>query len=364
MPERAKARYALWAMKLSRLAFTLSTAVLAAATCFAQAKDSLRIAAIDVEGGQATLFVAPTGESLLVDTGWEGNNGRDADRIVKAAKAMGVTKLNAVLITHFHSDHVGGVPQLVARIPVGEFLDHGQLYEKAPDTQKLYDDYQKAIATSHAKHVVIHAGDRLPIPNFDAVAISSDGEVLQTTLPHAGGKSKLCEPLPKLKADETENGHSLGILIRFAGLKILDAGDLTVDRERGLVCPANRIGTVDLDIVSHHGSDLSSSKAFVHILQPRVAIMDNGASKGGSTTVIDTFRSSPGIEALYQMHDAPPAGMPQPGGTTQGGPEHNVPADFIANPGKTEGRNIDITVHGDGSMDVSTGRATKHFDRR
>jgi beta-lactamase superfamily II metal-dependent hydrolase len=352
-------------MKLSRFAFVLSTVVLAATTASAQGKGSLRIAAIDVEGGQATLFVAPGGQSLLVDTGWAGNNGRDAGRIANAAKSMGVTKLDAVLITHFHSDHVGGVPQLVERIPVSEFLDHGPLYEKAPDTQKLYDAYQQAVASSHAKHVVVRAGEKLPVAGFDAVAISSNGDVMQDTLPGAGGTSPLCEPMPKLKADETENGHSLGILIRFAGLKILDAGDLTLDRERGLVCPVNRIGKIDLAIVSHHGSDLSSSKVFVHTLQPRVAIMDNGARKGGSTTVIDTYRSSPGIEALYQLHEAPPAGVPQPGGTTQGGPEHNVPADFIANPGTTDGQRVDVAIHSDGVMDVNNGRGVvKHFARR
>jgi competence protein ComEC len=266
-----------------------------------------------------------------------------------------------VLITHFHSDHVGGVPQLVARIPVGTFLDHGELYEKAPDTQALYAAYEKAIGNS--KHVVVHAGEKLPIAGFDAIAISSDGSVMQKTLPGAGTRDPLCSPMPKLRADETENGHSLGIVIRYGGLRILDAGDLTVDRERGLVCPVNRIGRVDLAIVSHHGSDLSSSKVFVHTLRPRVAIMDNGDHKGGSTSVIDTYRSSPGIEALYQLHLAPAAGTSNPAGTPQGGADHNAADEFIANTAGVEGKRIDVTIHPNGTMDIRNERtgAVKHF---
>src|SRR5437870_10026803 len=79
----------------------------------------LQIYFVDVEGGQATLFVTPAGQSLLIDTGWPGNNGRDADRIVAAAKLAGISKIDYLLVTHFHSDHVGGVPQLVARIQIG-----------------------------------------------------------------------------------------------------------------------------------------------------------------------------------------------------------------------------------------------------
>src|SRR5690349_263374 len=98
-----------------------------AARAYSQAAPStapLQIYFVDVEGGQATLFVTPAHQSLLIDTGWPGNNGRDADRIVAAAKAVGIKKIDYVLITHYHTDHVGGVPQLAARIPIGTFIDH------------------------------------------------------------------------------------------------------------------------------------------------------------------------------------------------------------------------------------------------
>ena len=327
---------------------------------------TLRIAAIDVEGGQATLFVAPTGQSLLVDTGWAGNNGRDADRIVAAAHQIGLSRIDTVLITHFHSDHVGGVPQLAERIPIGGFLDHGDVYEKSGDVPWLYAAYQRVLSTGHYHHSSPHAGDKLQLPGFDAVAISSDGKVLPQPLPGAGQPNPPCANAAQTAEDTTENGHSLGILIRFAGLRILDAGDLTADRERALVCPNNRLGHIDLAIVSHHGSDLSSSRVFVHALHARVAVMDNGATKGGSTSVIDTWRSAPGLEALYQLHDAPAAGTKNPAGTPQGGPEHNVPEAYVANPQGMDGKRIDITVHQDGSMDVvnqRTGEA-RHFPRK
>ena len=190
--------------------------------------------------------------------------------------------------------------------------------------------------------------------------------MITQALTGAGKPNPLCADAPAVAEDTTENGHSVGFVLRFAGLKILDAGDLTNDRERSLVCPANLVGKIDLAIVSHHGSDLSSSRVFVHSLQPRVAVMDNGERKGGSTSVIDTWKSAPGLEALYQLHAAPAAGMKNPAGTQQGGAEHNVSEAQIANRMGEDGKRIDVTVNKDGSMDVVNQRTgqSRHFARR
>ncbi|MEZ2347918.1 ComEC/Rec2 family competence protein [Terriglobus sp. RCC_193] len=352
-------------MKILTSLATLSLSALLTLGAFAQ-KNSLRITAIDVEGGQATLFVTPSGQSLLVDTGWDKNNGRDADRIVAAAKAMGLSRIDTVLLTHYHDDHIGGVPQLAERFPIGAFLDHGERIPSDPNDTSFLANYRQLLATGKYKHFVVKAGDKLPAPGFDAVAISSAGVVMdhdrEAPAVHRGS-NPLCANVQQPATDTQENGQSLGIMIRFAGRKIVDAGDLTSDREYSLVCPVNKLGVVDLLIVSHHGVDWSSSPVFINSIAPRVAIMDNGAHKGASTSVIDTIRKSSRMEALYQLHLAPPAGSPNPGKTPQEGPEHNVPEAFIANTPGTDGRNVVIAIGADGVMRVTNERTggTKQF---
>src|SRR5256885_13837489 len=103
--------------------------LLLATACVLHAAKNLEVYSIDVEGGQATLVVSPSGESLLVDAGWGGFNKRDADRIVAAAKSAGVKKIDYLVITHYHSDHVGGVPQLAEKLPILNFVDHGASVE-------------------------------------------------------------------------------------------------------------------------------------------------------------------------------------------------------------------------------------------
>jgi beta-lactamase superfamily II metal-dependent hydrolase len=281
----------------------------------------MQIYFVDVEGGQATLFISPDEHSLLIDTGWPGNNGRDADRIVGLAKQAGLKQIDTVLLTHYHEDHAGGVPQLVDRIPVGTFIDHGPNREMDKGiTQQDYDLYQKVLATGKYKHITASAGRKLPIEGFDATVISSDGRLIDKPLPGAGQQNQYCASSPARPADQTENARSVGILIRYGSFKILDLGDLTWDKEMELMCPVNKLGHIDLLIVSHHGWNQSSSPALVNAITPRVAIMDNGAKKGGSTPVLDTLHNAPGLEALWQLHYS-----------EEGGPAHNSAGKYIAN---------------------------------
>jgi beta-lactamase superfamily II metal-dependent hydrolase len=307
----------------------------------------LRVYFIDVEGGQSTLFVTPAGKSLLIDTGWPGNNFRDADRIVAAAKSAGLSRIDSVLITHYHDDHVGGVAQLVQRIPVGTFIDHGPNRELDHGaTERGYAAFQKVLAESKAKEIVPRPGDRLPIQGMDVTVISADGKVIQRPLAGAGEPNPFCKQSEIRPPDQTENARSLGVLIRFGNLKILDLGDLTWDKERDLMCPDNRLGKVDVLVVSHHGWYQSSSPALVDAIHPRVAVMDNGAKKGGSIPVLDTVRKAPGIETLWQLHYS-----------DEGGAAHNTKSEYIANlDGPDAGHDIEITASRDGSFTAHNSR--------
>ena len=317
-------------------------------------KSALQIFFVDVEGGQATLFVTPEKQSLLIDTGWTGNNGRDADRIVAAAKKAGIGKIDYVLITHFHEDHVGGAPQLAARITIGTFVDHGELRETTDKpTMQVWQAYQQLLSTGKSKHTVVKPGDTLPVRGMKATVVSSDGAVIDGPLPGAGEENSVCRTAEQVPADQTENQRSLGTFIEFGKLRILDLGDLTKDKEMQLMCPKNKLGKIDIYIVSHHGWSQSSSPALVYGIAPRVAIMDNGAKKGGTPSVWDIIEKSPGLEDLWQLHYS-----------EEGGTGHNVAAEFIANPdGPDAGNYLELTAHADGSFEVFNSRTqkTKHY---
>src|SRR6266849_431996 len=311
---------------------------------------ALQVYFVDVEGGQATLFVTPAGQSLLIDTGWPGYDGRDADRIVAAAKHAGISKIDYVLITHFHMDHGGGVPQLTARIPVGTFIDHGVNRETTDAaTSEVWDAYQKVLAAGKFKHIVAKPGDRLPIRGMKATVISSDGELISQPVAGAGQDNASCKDAEQYPADKTENMRSLGTLITFGKLRLLALGDLTHDQEMKLMCPVNKLGKIDIYIVSHHGSSQSGSPALVRGIAPRVAIMDNGAKKGGNPPSWDVISKSPKLEDFWQLHYS-----------EEGGVAHNVATEFIANPdGPDAGNYLELTVRPDGTFAVFNSRTQK-----
>jgi competence protein ComEC len=299
---------------------------------------------IDVEGGQATLIVTPSGQTILIDTGWPGFNGRDAGRIVAAAKAAGVDRIDYVLITHFHRDHVGGVTQLANRIKIGTFIDHGPNMEDADDPRQDFVAYEKAAALS--KRLVVKPGDQIPMKDISVQVLTAAGEHISAPLAGAGQPNPLCASEPEAAVDSTENARSLGTLITFGKFRFLDLGDLTKKKERDLVCPNNLIGTVDLYLTTHHGWNQSNAKVIVGAIHSRVSIMNNGAHKGGSPDAWETIHNSPGLEDLWQLHYAMDSDK-----------AHNVPEMFIANLDENcEGKYIKVTAEPNGTFTVLNSR--------
>lgn len=314
---------------------------------------SLQIYFIDVEGGQATLLVSPSGESLLIDTGWPDNEGRDSDRIVAAAHNAGIKQIDYVLITHFHRDHVGGVPQLVGGIKIGTFVDHGPNLEDSEVTRADYAAYEKAIA-GHPR-LTVKPGWGLPIKGIQVRVLSAAGDLIDSPLPGAGRANPYCAESPA-PADDTENARSVGVLVTYGRFRFLDLGDLTKKKELGLACPNNLIGGVDLFLVTHHGADLSNSKALVWALHPQVAVIDNGPRKGSSPAAWQIVHDAPGLEDLWQLHYA-----------EESDKLHNVDADHIANVKEhCEGAFLKVSAESDGAYALTNSRtgATKSYSSR
>ena len=314
----------------------------------------LRIYSIDVEGGQSTLLVGPSGESLLVDTGWPANDGRDAARIQAAMQDAGIKRIDHVLITHYHDDHVGGVPELLKHVEVGEFLDHGENREEADDTRNNYAIYLKAIA-GHKRRIV-HPGDTIAIDGLSVVVLTADGEHIGAVPGIKPVPNSYCASEHAWADDPTENSRSNGILVTFGKFKFLDLGDLTGKKEVALVCPNNPIGAVDLYLVTHHGMDWSNSRAIVDAIHPRVAIMNNGAHKAGKPAAWQIVHDSLGLIDLWQLHTAEDADA-----------AHNSPEWLIANPkGDGDGHALNVVARPDGSFSVTNTRTgqTKQYPRK
>ena len=299
----------------------LAIAMLAATSAVAQTRTSktLDIYVVDVEGGNATLFVSPSGESLLMDTGNLGAGAaRDAGRIADAIKDAGLRQIDHLITTHWHGDHFGGLAELAAKVPIREFIDHGPNVQPgaAADNflQKIYPPLY-----ANAKHTVAKPGDKISVAGLDVRVMTSAGVTIKTPLAGAGAPNPYCASFTAGE-NNAEDPQSVGIHITFGKFRTAHLGDLTKNKEFELMCPNNRIGTVDVLLGLHHGQASSNSPVLVHALRPRVAIMNDGTRKGGEPEVMKTVHASPGLEDLWQLHSSLLSGQ-----------EYTVPGMFIAN---------------------------------
>ena len=280
----------------------------------------LQIHFIDVEGGAATLIVTPAGESVLLDAGWADVDGRDARRIQAAMKRAGVERIDHLIASHYHMDHYGGVPDLARTVEIRRFYDHGAMTEMTEDDQfqARYSAYRKAArgattALFPGSTIQLTSVAGMPLPALSVLA--SNGSAAAD----GGTPNGVCGPTAP-QPDSSENGRSVGVLLKFGAFEFVNLADLGWNVSQRLVCPANQIGAVDLYQVTHHGGEAANHSILLRSLSPTIAVMINGPRKGGHPDAIRRLIELPSLRALYQLHRNVQidAGM-------------NTPAEFTAN---------------------------------
>jgi competence protein ComEC len=343
-------------MRKTPLPLVVAVMTLLCSIARAQPPDALDVYFIDVEGGQSTLLVSPSGQSLLIDAGWPGV--RDADRITSIAKQAGITQIDYLVLTHYHVDHAGGVPELASRMPIRNFVDHGPTFDKLVNVPQYYAAY--LTVRDKGQHILARPGNKIPIGGIDVQIVSAAAKTILEPLPGAGAPNPLCadfKPKDEIKDPMVggENKQSVGMVISLGKFRMADFGDLTWNKEHDLACPNNLVGAIDLYVVSHHGKETSSLPMLVYAMHPRVAVMNNGANKGAEIPTFETLKHSPGLEDLWQLHYGVEAG------------QRNSPEQFLANlgvagtkesgvPGEAPANYIKLSARPDGSFTLTNSR--------
>ena len=331
---------------LSALAVVLSTSLYGA-----ESAKTLDIYWVDVEGGAATLIVTPAGESILIDSGNPGR--RDADRIFAVAvKEAGLKKIDHLITTHYHRDHFGGAAQLSTALPIGEVHDNGTFEDQREEADPEY------YAFTAGGRSVVSPGDRIKLkveslgenaPTLSLRCLGARQKFIATT---DATVNECCAANVTKPVDNSDNANSVVTLLSYGDFDFLNTGDLTWNREFDLVCPVNRVGTVDVFQVSHHGLDVSNNPVLVKSVSPRVAIVNNGVTKGNMPVMFATLQETPSIEAVYQLHKTD-----RPEGSSK-----NVPDEYIANhSADCQAAFVKLSVAADGKSYTVNVPSTKHL---
>jgi len=290
-----------------------------------EANQRLDLYFIDVEGGAATLIVTPAGESVLIDSGYPDNGGRDLNRILNVVRDVAkLEQIDYAAVTHWHRDHYGNHAALAAQIPIRSFYDRGipDALEEDPEFETRIADYRRA---TQNKSRTLRAGDQFELDSprtpLSVQIVTASREVIANT----GAPNPFADRNEPQPEDPTDNSASLSFLWRFGDFKFLCCGDLTWNVEGRLVTPNNPLGTIDLFMVTHHGLPVSNNPALVLAIDPVVAVMCNGPTKGGDPQTIKTLRSVKSLKTLYQLHR-----------NVALSDEAQAPAEFIANHETTE----------------------------
>ena len=339
--------------KLLSLIFGQILLVAPMTVVLSQARENLDIYVLDTDGGESVLYLSPTGEAMLFDTGG-GNaaaNERDFKRILTLVEQENVRVLDYVIISHNHRDHVGNaasLPNLPIR-NIRQFLDHGPYTtELQPVQRESFERYLEVRNVAKARRAV--PGEKFSLGVVDVHVVTSSGEVISEPLPGAGAPNPLCgNHVPKFDLRGVENDEVVGVVVSYGNFRMLELSDMLWNNEQRLVCPNNLLGTVDVYHTSGHASQWGSNPVMVHAVRPRVAVMNNAAVKGGHADTFNTLRSSPGFQDVWQAHFS----------TESATEEDNAPEQFIANldgaPGHV-GHYIRFSVRPDGSFTVTNSR--------
>jgi beta-lactamase superfamily II metal-dependent hydrolase len=303
--------------------------------------------------------VTPEKHSLLIDTGWAGDGkgfgpgdphkARDANRIVAAARDAGISRIDYLLITHFHTDHDGGVSELAQLMPIRAFVDHGAPHPHAAATDSETRDafaLYSGLRSKAERHIEPRPGDQLPLNDVEVKVVSSAGATLAKALPGAGAgvENAACPEHARPPIDPDENPRSTGVLVRFGEFRFLDVGDLSGEPLFNLVCPRNMVGKIDAYLVAHHGGADAAEPATFAALRPRVVMINNGLRKGGQRALFEALHRAQGIEGVWQLHTSADAG------------DINFPAEYIANVDDSDAHWIELVAREDGSFRVFNGR--------
>ena len=355
-------------MKLPCAVVALVVLVLAASgLAFAQNKPAaqsrnLEIYWIDADGGAATLIVSPSGESMLIDTGYPDND-RDATRIAAAARHAGLTRIDHVVISHYHRDHVGGLAALAKMIPLGRYYGPNDKLELV--NREWYDSY---IAASAGKRTIVKPGDKIPLKGAQVVVVSANEQFIAKPL-RGGRANPLCANAADMSPAGFENSRMVGLVLGYGKFTYLNLIDIDWHSELALVCPVNKLGRITLYQTNRHGSDAAGAPAFLGAILPQVVVVNNGPKKGIGVgdkrlqPIVDLARPAPAYAGNTYVRLA---ALPRIEGIWQGhlslvdkDPAHNTAEDMIANLEDTpdcKGNWIKASVARDGAFTVTNGR--------
>jgi len=283
---------------------------------------TLDIYFLDMFGGGSTLIVTPLGESVLIDTGSLKPEGRDDGRILRACRLAGLTQIDWLVTTHFHSDHFGAILPVSKGIPVRRFVDKGALPPEK-DQQSFRDLYALYQQATGGKTQPLSAGQDIPLQNDPAQRPPLRLHCVAAENRIEGFSGDINAPVEGFEirpADTSDNVRSIAMLLTCGGFRFFAGGDITWNLEHHLAVPTNRIGKVDLYQVTHHGLDMSNHTLLLKALAPTVAVAMNGPDKGIMPRTFKDLQSLPDLKALYQIHY-----------NIAAGDSGNTAAEYIAN---------------------------------